>query len=299
MPNKPGLAAGINSSVIGFGSLIFNLLGTWVINPDNISPIGSGKSSIFGTAVTDRMPLMFYMIFGVCMAIILLCALLIHDVPKVKEDERQQITVEHALKTKEFWMLFIAFTLTTVGPVYLVQKYKEISVYLENMTDQSLAILGSIGAIFASCCKLLFGHLNDVYGFKTVYILMIGMILFVGVGINWGVASPMIFGSYICISYVNLGGHYTILAPICRLMYGNVTGMKIFGIVYITIGLGTAIALGAAILQGDIKYYAEVFTILSGLGLISFAAIANLNDKPIIIQDDCRMPLMNKQLELR
>ena len=274
--------------MIGVGSFIFNLLGTWVINPDNLSPGGSKEHPIFPMIVTDRLPLMFDVIFGTCISIILICAMLIHDVPKIEAEERQQI--------KEFWMLFSAFTLTTVGPIYLVQKYKEISVYLDNMTDQTLAILGSVGAVFASCCKLIFGHMNDVFGFKAVYILMIGLILFVGVGINWGVYNPFIFGTYVCISYVNIGGHYTILAPICRQLYGNITGMKIFGFLYTTIGIGTVFALIAAVIQGDIAYYAEVFTILSGLGLISLACIATLKDKPVVYQGENMTPLLMEKL---
>ena len=229
------------------------------------------------------------------MFIILLCALLIKDVPRLEGEQQRQISLKRALMTKEFYMLLVSFTFTVVGPLYIVQKYKEIAQYLEIMNDKLLAVLGSTGAIFASCCKIVFGHLIDVYGFKIVYFMMIGLIFVVGIGINIEIANSFAFSIYVCISYVSLGGHQTILAPISRRLYGNVTGMMVFGFLFFTIGFGTILAFFAAIIQGNIENFAITCTSLSGLAFVSLITIIFFKDEPILQGEDMTPLLENNK----
>ena len=136
----------------------------------------------------------------------------------------------------------------------MVDKYKDIAEYLDLMTDKALALLGSLGAMIACGCKLQFGYMNDLYGFKKVYSLVIVLILGSGVGINFGTSNPFVYGFYVCMSYSNLGAHYTILAPVCRRLYSNTTGMKVWGILYSSIGFGSLIAF---CVQGDCRHRAD------------------------------------------
>ena len=295
LPENPGLASGINACLIGIGSLVFNFIGTLVINPYNTSPtLQSTKISIFDTSVSESMPLMFQVIFLVCLGIIILCVFVIKDIPIIQNEEIEQISVHNSLKTREFYLLLFCFSLTCVGPVYIVQKYKDIANYLDIFSDQSLAALGSIGALLSSFCKLFFGHMNDKYGFKIVYSTIIIQILLVGLGFNFGAEYSPVFALYICISYVSLGGHYTILAPICRKLFGKVTGMKIWGILYVTIGIGTLLAFITQILVPDIAEYPFVISVTSGLAFVAFASMLIFRELSIY-QDESSTPLLDKK----
>jgi nitrate/nitrite transporter NarK len=295
LPENPGLASGINACLIGIGSLIFNFIGTLVINPHNISPtLQSTNISIFDTSVSESMPFMFQVIFVVCLGIIILCIFMIKDIPVVQNEEIEQISVRNSIRTREFWLLFFCFSLTCVGPVYVVQKYKDIANYLDIFSDQSLAALGSIGALLSSFCKLFFGHMNDKYGFKIVYTIIIVQILVVGLGFNFGADYSAVFAFYICISYVSLGGHYTILAPICRKLFGRVTGMKAWGILYMTIGIGTLLAFITQVLVPNIAEYAFVISITSGLAFLALASMFIFRELPVY-QDESCAPLLDKE----
>lgn len=296
LPENPGLASGINACLIGIGSLVFNFIGTFVINPDNLDPaiIQGTNISRFGSIVSESMPFMFQVIFLVCIGLIIICFFLIENIPVVKAEEVEQISVRNSMRAREFWLLFVCFSLTTIGPVYIVQKYKDIANYLEVLSDQSLAALGSFGALLSSFCKLFFGHMNDKYGFKFVYTMIISMILIVGIGFNFDADNSWLFTVYICFSYVNLGGHYTILAPICRKLFGRVTGMKAWGILYMTIGIGTSFAFLAQIIEPDISSYTILISILSGLAIISLASMFIFRELPIYQDENCT-PLLDKE----
>ena len=295
MPDKPGLASGINACLIGIGSLVFNFIGTFVINPHNYPPTVAHRGmNVFDSRVSDRMPLMFDVIFFVCLGIIILCAFLIKNYPPEQKEEIVQISFKNSMRAREFWLLFFCFSMTTVGPVYIVQKSKDIGIYLEVMSDQSIAALGSFGALLSSFCKLVFGHMNDKYGFKIVYFLLIAQIIVVGGCFGVGSDISWVFALYICISYVSLGGHYTILAPICRKLFGRIVGMKVWGVLYVTIGIGTLLAFIAQVIEPDIKEYAMMVISLSALAVFSLAAMMLFRELPIYEDESCT-PLLDKE----
>ena len=182
--------------------------------------------------------------------------------------------------------------------MYLVQKYKDIAEFLHLMSDKSLALLGSVGALLACGCKLVFGQMNDMYGFKTVYNTMIVLIIIVGVLINVGIDIPIVFGIYVCTSYTTLGGHYTILAPFCRLLYGSTTGMKVWGLLYNTIGIGSVIAFMVYVLQGDTSNYAMAFMLLSCMACVSLVAIFFSRCHPIYDNDLSASLIEEKKIEI-
>ena len=232
------------------------------------------------------------------MVLNLLCLVLIQDIPPVRGSGPEQISLKKAVSMKEFWILFFAFSITVAGPVYLVQKYKDIAEFLHLMSDKSLSLLGSVGALLACGCKLLFGQMNDMYGFRTVYNTMIALIIIIGVLINFGIEEPIVFGLYVCMSYTTLGGHYTILAPFCRLLYGNSTGMKVWALLYNTIGIGSVIAFLVYVLQGDTANYAVAFMLLSCTAVISFVAFCFSNTRPIYDNELSTSLIEEKKIEI-
>jgi nitrate/nitrite transporter NarK len=295
IPNNPGLATGINASLIGIGSLVFNFIGTFIINPDNHSPTVSYQGQkIFDSVVSERMPLMYEVISCVCLGIIIFTFILIKNYPPENKEEVEQISFKNSLRTRECWLLFICFSLTSVYPIYIVQKYKDIGIYLQVMSDQSLAILGSVGALLSSFCKVVFGHMNDKYGFKVVYLLLITLIIVMGGCFRFGNDINWVFTLYICISYVSLGGHFTLLAPICRKLFGRIVGMKVWGVLYMTVGIGTLFAFIAQILEPDIQNFTFLILCLSGLALVALACMMFFREIPIY-QDSLSVPLLSNK----
>ena len=267
--------------MLGVGAFLFNFIGTTIANPENKAPHKIGDRSYFDKEIADQMPNMFFVITGVCVLIMILSVILIKDEEAAEEAAPEKIGLGEACRTREFWIICIGFTITTVAPVYVVEKFKDIALHLDTMDDQSLTFLGSLGAMFASSCKLVFGAMTDKYGFKINYIVIIGMVLFVGIGINFWVTNAVLYSTYVCISFASLGAHYTINAPVCRLMFGTKTGMKIWGFVYTTIGIGTGIALVITILQDSIADYAFVITLVSAIGIFPLLSLIFLREKPL------------------
>ena len=87
-PNHKGLITGIIVGSYGLGSAIFNLLATFIVNPNKENatiPSSSDKNlKFFEPSVANRVPLMFRILCIIWATLVFLSALLI-SLPKTKK----------------------------------------------------------------------------------------------------------------------------------------------------------------------------------------------------------------------
>lgn len=95
LPNHRGLANGLIVFGFGFGSLIFNFVQTFYINPNNVSPIpdptGAASDYYFPAEVASRTPSVF-LILGTCYFVMQLVGMLLITEPN--EEEQKQLAEE-------------------------------------------------------------------------------------------------------------------------------------------------------------------------------------------------------------
>ena len=95
LPNHRGLANGLIVFGFGFGSLIFNFVQTFYINPNNVSPIpdptGAASDYYFPAEVASRTPNVF-LILGTCFFVMQLVGMLLITEPN--EEEQKQLAEE-------------------------------------------------------------------------------------------------------------------------------------------------------------------------------------------------------------
>ena len=61
-PNVKGFVTGLITGAVGLGSLIFSIMSTSIVNPENVSPYlpsPDAKEVVFPKHIADRMPKMF------------------------------------------------------------------------------------------------------------------------------------------------------------------------------------------------------------------------------------------------
>lgn len=94
-PNHRGLANGLIVFGFGFGSLIFNFVQTFYINPNNVNPIpdptGAASDYYFPAEVASRTPNVF-LILGTCYFAMQLLGLLFISEPD--ENEQKELAAE-------------------------------------------------------------------------------------------------------------------------------------------------------------------------------------------------------------
>lgn len=81
-------------------------------------------------------------------------------------DSEAPISVKEAVNSTRFKQICFMFLFGTFNGLYVASAYKVSNDYLE---DGPLTIAGAIGAVCNGGSRLMWGTLQDKYGFKTIY----------------------------------------------------------------------------------------------------------------------------------
>ncbi|XP_040574922.1 apicoplast pyruvate carrier 1 [Lepeophtheirus salmonis] len=173
-PNHKGTAMGIVVGGFGGGSFVFTQIQTQYINPENFKPerIGPNKGYFTEPILLERLPDLLLLLSGIYLVMGLVGALLILQPPNdwfdeidTKEDPTDYISWKEALKTKEFyilWMTRLCAVLITqvIGGFYKTFGQEFI------FDDHYLALVGAISSIFNCSGRLFYGFIMDKSSYK-------------------------------------------------------------------------------------------------------------------------------------
>lgn len=165
-PEKKGLMTGIIIGAYGFGSFIFSLISTKLVNPDHLEPtIDDGNISYFGPEVADRVPYMIRTLCYIWIGLVVLSIMLITRKPKEEkikqsEEEIPDLTkfqpeiasVKYCFYSKRFWQYYCMMIGGNFFATFFAYTYK---VYGENqgISDQTLTWASSIGGGLVNGCS--------------------------------------------------------------------------------------------------------------------------------------------------
>ncbi|CAB4070479.1 unnamed protein product [Lepeophtheirus salmonis] len=176
-PNHKGTAMGIVVGGFGGGSFVFTQIQTQYINPENFKPerIGPNKGYFTEPILLERLPDLLLLLSGIYLVMGLVGALLILQPPNdwfdeidTKEDPTDYISWKEALKTKEFyilWMTRLCAVLITqvIGGFYKTFGQEFI------FDDHYLALVGAISSIFNCSGRLFYGFIMDKSSYKILF----------------------------------------------------------------------------------------------------------------------------------
>lgn len=260
-PEKKGLISGISVGAYGTGSLIFKYVDSAFIH-------SSGVSEAFEYWGILAMILIF---FG---------AMLLKDAPvdpiikagnDVKEDNN--FTVKEMLKTKQAYLLFIAFFSACMGGLYLIGIVKDIGVRLAHLDVQVAANAVAMVAIFNTVGRIILGGLSDklgplkVIGFNFIVTgISVAVLLFIP--LNFGVFFACVAGIAFC-----FGGNITIFPSLVGDFFGLKNHSKNYGVIYQGFGIG---ALAGSIIANIVGGFRPTFMVIGVLCIISLIIIATI-----------------------
>lgn len=80
------------------------------------------------------------------------------------------VTIKEGVKSKQFWQLvFLSFNGNFFG-LYMASVYKQMN--LDILDDHILTTAGAIGSICNGGSRVIWGSLQDKFGFKKVFLLV-------------------------------------------------------------------------------------------------------------------------------
>lgn len=259
-PEKKGLISGIAVGAYGTGSFVFKYIDSALLN-------SSGVMRAFEY-------------WGIlAMILIFLGGLLIKEAPLnpvVKLEDKEvdnNFTVRQMLRTKEAYLLFIAFFSACMGGLYLIGIVKDIGVSLAHLDVQAAANAVAMVAIFNTVGRIILGGLSDkIGGLKVIAFDFIVTTVAVFTLLFIHLNSVIFFTCVASIAFC-FGGNITIFPSLVGDFFGLKNHSKNYGVIYQGFGLG---ALSGSVIANIVGGFKPTFIVIGVLCIISFIIIITI-----------------------
>ena len=267
-PRKKGLVNGIIGGGFGMGAFIFNTVQTSYLNPLNLSPEDHGYFSVGQNEILQRVPSVFLLLGSIYTAIQLVAVILISsptedevagNIPLVSQPQTEepeedvlyqsgsaasspvqpdlQTEVEinmrpgDIVRTREFWTLWFTFVLNTQAVGYINTMYKAFGqTFIKD--DHFLAVVGAFAAIFNSGGRVLWGHLCDVFGYKSCMLMVTSLISLLFSTLYFTeFGQKATFAIWVWAIFFSFCGNFVLLPTATALCFGTRHSSKNYGLV--------------------------------------------------------------------
>ena len=240
-PCHKGRISGIIISGFGFGSAIFNIVATVIINPDNEKPDEEYHDvKYFKASIAEDFPSMLRWLSLIYLTISVLGVFLlsysIHQreiAEHEHEHEHQERLIVKAeaveecpsaiigIKTKEFWLLFCMAVCSVTPGLYVINSYKTFG-SKEINNDEFLAVVGSVSSVFNGIFRYLWGQLMDKTSFKISYAILICTQTLLVMTLYYVVSVKALYFIWVAVIFCCEGGHFSLFPTIVAKLFGKV-----------------------------------------------------------------------------
>ena len=308
-PRYKAVVSGIVIGAFGFGSLIFNLISTSLINPNNVKQV----DGYFPPEVANKVPGTLRIIVW-WWAGLSLIGLLTVTRPKPKrsvseanckvldpatqrllnnssvlptrynDEEPEQVSIFRIMKTSQFYLLFIMMYCSSFFGYFILNQYKDFG-QRSIKDDHFLTIVGAISAAWSGF-RFTWAFMMQKMSFKTVYGIMLVMQMAVTSAIYWSSQSRASYMICVWLTIWIQGGHFTILPTICVKLYEE-RGSQVFTMLFSSFGCAsmTGILIVLVLLDKVISYL-SVFIICAALTFVSLVLlVAFFKEEPPVLTD--------------
>lgn len=259
-PEKKGLISGIAVGAYGTGSFIFKYIDQALLKSTGVM----GAFEYWGI---------------LAMILVFVGGMLIKEAPlnPVSKLEHEEVdnnfTVKQMLKTKQAYLLFIAFFSACMGGLYLIGIAKDIGVSLAHLDVQVAANAVAMVAIFNTIGRIILGGLSDKIGSLRVIafdfiVTAIAVFVLLFIHLNFAIFFACVAGIAFC-----FGGNITIFPSLVGDFFGLKNHSKNYGVIYQGFGLG---ALSGSVIANIVGGFKTTFMVIGVLCIISFIIIITI-----------------------
>lgn len=134
--------------------------------------------------------------------------------------ENECPSVKVALKTKQFWLLFL-MSACSVGPgIYFLYVYKGFAMETLN-DDEFLTLVGSVGLLFNGGFRSIWGDFMDRTSFKVSYAVLVIIQIVMSLTLFYTVTEKWVYLVWIAVILICEGGNFSLFPTIFAKMYGR------------------------------------------------------------------------------
>ena len=227
-PQHKGRMSGIIISGFGFGTTVFNLVATALINPDNKKATDKHDGQkYFSRSIADNLPGTLR-ILALCYLIIsVIGILLLGKIKREQTDSETMISTEDecpdvktGIKTNKFWVLFALGTLSNMPGLYVAAAYKTFG--SSNINDDIfLAITGSIASLFNGSFRYIWPQIMDKSTFKSTLSVLLCILCSLMMSFYFISTIKSLFLIWVCGIYACEGGLATLFPSVIAKCFGK------------------------------------------------------------------------------
>jgi MFS family permease len=234
-----GKALGFCACGYGLSTLVFGLLFTFIVNPDDLRADievleGTQKVYFFSSDVSSRTP---YALVAAGVVVLFLGATgsLLMCVKEEKllqctENQQRIGTVGEALKQALFWKMFGILYCGMSFSMWVFCSFKSFgSLYIKD--DHLLSYIGAAGSIMNTMSRVLFPVLLDYFSFIAVNKWSLAIEAVLAFTIFYSVQSKLAYTVVLSLIFIIQASQFLPLTLLCRDEYGPVLGPKVFSYV--------------------------------------------------------------------
>ncbi|GAB6028338.1 hypothetical protein CHUAL_002511 [Chamberlinius hualienensis] len=307
-PEKRGLISGIIVAGFGMGTLIFNLVQTSYLNPENIKPNPDGY--FYDESLLKRVPNVFLILGGVYAGMQIIGCILANSPPpptpiseqtqaestpvlakmtvvKNEDDDSEtknciELNIENVnvnmpkhytplevLKTREFYLMWLTFFFNAQTANFCSSMYK---IYGQTFIsdDLFLAVIGSIGAVFNASGRIGWGFMVDRFSYKAcLRIMLIASLIFLLTMPATPLMGRYAFALWIFIIQVLIAASYVFFPAFTSKCFGSTHAGTNYGMVFTQMVVGGP--TNGILTRGliDTIGFSGMFFVLSGFTVTS------------------------------
>ena len=133
----------------------------------------------------------------------------------------KEVPVLRILMTSNFlWLYLIAITHLFYG-YYMSNSFKQYG-FSAGLDDRTLTTIGSAGALFNGCFKIVWATLLDYFEFKKIYAIILVIQISMLIWVHWSVNNAFTYAITICLSFM-CDGSMTSMLPVVTLSVFKLT----------------------------------------------------------------------------
>mmetsp|Transcript_9153 Transcript_9153/g.10362 ORF Transcript_9153/g.10362 Transcript_9153/m.10362 type:complete len:208 (-) Transcript_9153:184-807(-) len=131
-------------------------------------------------------------------------------------------------RTPYIWLMIV---LSAAFPFFMAGNFKTYEM-IDIPDDRFITIVGSIGAVVNGLSRTCWSTMQDIYGFKRVYMALVIIEMLLAFSLDIIHKVKFLYLIWAMLTFACLGGHFSMFPTLCAKIYGPVAGGRVYASIF-------------------------------------------------------------------
>ena len=215
------------------------------------------------------------------------------------EDNNNKGKLKEILHDKKIYQI-ITMNFCTLYFCFMVTNTNRSFGQLNLLNEKVLSNLSKVAAIINGSGRLLWGALFDKFGFKRLYLLIVGVEIGISSTIFHFGNNTLVYFIMVCVTALLLAGNIALMIPLYPKIFGIKYGTEVNGICIALYSFSCILGpIVAKFVIHERKDYQRLYLSGTVLAVISFIVVCLFKEEPFVFKNDRKAIPHNISKELR